>query len=118
MPAGAVLDADALDRLRALDPHGSNGIVKRVMQAYANSLTKLLAQLEVARVKPDLDGIRHVAHTLKSSSASIGALAFSKHCAQVEAMVRAQHLDGLQGHLDGLFAESRQVAAAVAVMLD
>lgn len=117
-PQGAAaLDADALARLSALDPGGRNGVVKRVFLAYAGSLDKLMAQLLAARAAQDLPSIRHVVHTLKSSSASIGALEFSMRCAEVEMMIRQQQTEGLGPCLQGLEGESTRVRSAVQAML-
>ncbi len=117
-PQGAAaLDADALARLSALDPGGRNGVVKRVFLAYAGSLDKLMAQLQAARALQDLPSIRHVVHTLKSSSASIGALEFSMRCAEVEMMIRQQQTEGLDLCLQGLEDESTRVRATVQAML-
>lgn len=87
--AGAVvhLDEDALERLRQLDPTGANQLLKRVFDAFESSAGRLLPQLREAQRRGDPLGIRHVAHTLKSSSASIGATRLSQLCADVETQV-------------------------------
>jgi hypothetical protein len=59
-----VLDQDALNRLRELDPDGKSGLLRRVLATYVQSLGRLLDQLAVARAASDLQGLRHVAHTL------------------------------------------------------
>ena len=94
-PAAAGLDPQALQRLRDLDPSGANHLFERVVQAFDASTGRLLPQLDAAVAVADLDGVRHVAHTLKSSSASIGALKLSALCADIEGMIRqgqVQHL--------------------------
>jgi HPt (histidine-containing phosphotransfer) domain-containing protein len=54
-----------------------------------------MPQLHVALAGSDHAAVRHVAHTLKSSSASIGAIKLSRLCAEIETMVRLQSLEGL-----------------------
>jgi HPt (histidine-containing phosphotransfer) domain-containing protein len=73
--------------------------------------------LQAARALQDLPSIRHVVHTLKSSSASIGALEFSMRCAEVEMMIRQQQTEGLDLCLQGLEDESTRVRATVQAML-
>lgn len=107
----AVLDAQALGRLRELDPTGRNGLVVRVLTTYVSSLSKLLDQFEAARAAADAGGLRHVAHTLKSSSASVGALQLSALCADAERSLRDGPQDGLEPQLDALAAEARRVHA-------
>jgi HPt (histidine-containing phosphotransfer) domain-containing protein len=116
-PAPAQLDAQALARLRELDPKGENQLVDRVLRAFETSVARLLPQLEAARSSGDRAGIRHVAHTLKSSSASIGALALSQHCATVEALIRENSSDDLQAPLTALVAELDAVRQTIHTML-
>jgi HPt (histidine-containing phosphotransfer) domain-containing protein len=108
--AAGVLDPKALAKLQELDPSGSSGLVARVLATYAQSLQRQLLNLQAARRDADAQGQRHVAHTLKSSSASVGALAL---CAEVEQRLReGQSLD-LSGRLDALAAEAERVLAAL-----
>jgi PAS domain S-box-containing protein len=112
-PLVAVLDPQALDRLRELDPTGANGLLQRVLKAFEASLQRLLQQLRDARQPADYATMRHVAHTLKSSSASVGALELSRLCAEIERRVRQDDTEGLDGLLDGMVAESDRVLAAL-----
>jgi HPt (histidine-containing phosphotransfer) domain-containing protein len=117
-PAPAQLDAQALEKLRELDPKGENQLIERVLRAFETSVERLLPQLEAARSSGDRAGVRHVAHTLKSSSASIGALALSQHCAAVETLIRENSADDLQAPLTALVAELDAVRQAIRSMLD
>ena len=109
----SVLDAVALDRLRELDPHGKGGLIERVLATYARSLAKVLAELQAARSNNDEQGLRHVAHTLKSSSASVGALQLSALCADIERRVREGQADGLAAQLDAMTQEAARVLASL-----
>jgi hypothetical protein len=108
-----VLDAQSLARLHALDPGGKAGLVARVLATYAQSLQRLLDQLRVARGGSDMQAVRLVAHTLKSSSASIGALALSGLCADTERRLRDGQGDDLGALLDELTEEGARVLAVV-----
>jgi HPt (histidine-containing phosphotransfer) domain-containing protein len=105
----AVLDAPSLDRLRELDPGGRMGLLTRVLLTFESSMGKLLAQLEQARGMPDLQVIKHVAHTMKSSSASVGALYLSELCADIERKVREMDTADLQGRVDAMVTECNQL---------
>lgn len=108
-----VLDRACLDRLRELDPSGQGGLLARVLATYTQSLGKLLDQLDAARAGADAARLRHVAHTLKSSSASVGALTLSGLCADVERRVRDGETAGLEGQLDALGREGKRVLSAL-----
>ncbi|MGL1465893.1 Hpt domain-containing protein, partial [Vibrio parahaemolyticus] len=79
----------------------------------------LLPELALARAAavPDLTVIRNVTHTLKSSSASLGALALSARCTHIEAMARDGRLDGLPEQLDAMLHDIQQVRVALAALL-
>jgi len=91
--------------------------VQRVLSTYRGSLARLLSQLAQARAQSDLAALRLVTHTLKSSSASVGALSLSGLCSAAEQAVRDGDLDALPALLDRLEAEAVRVDAAVSQLL-
>jgi len=113
----AVLDAAALARLSELDPTGNGTLVQRVLATYATSLERTRSELERARQPLQPEALRHLAHTLKSSSASVGALALSTLCARVEQHVRLQQAGDIDSLLDAMLAEMQRVSGAVEAML-
>ena len=112
------LDAESLQRLRELDPDGRNQLLERVLRAFDSSARRMGGQLAEARLRDDVAGIRHVAHTLKSSSSSIGALALARLCAEIEASIRNESLAGLGDRLDAMDRELNAVLQAVQSLLD
>lgn len=112
----AILDAGALDRLRELDPTGRGRVVERVMQAFEGSVRRLSPQLLAAAASGDRAGVGHVAHTLKSSSASIGAVHVSRLCAALEAEIRDGAPVDLAERGRRLVAELDAVLAALATV--
>jgi HPt (histidine-containing phosphotransfer) domain-containing protein len=117
-PAPAsVLEPASLQRLHELDPEGTNRVVERVLRAFEASLTRLLPQSSQALSRGDHEALRHVVHTLKSSSASVGALELSRGCSEIENRLRQMQLDGLAERLARLHAEGSRVLAAVRSLL-
>ncbi|CAM3989448.1 Hpt domain-containing protein [Roseateles saccharophilus] len=118
-PHPALLDPEAIRRLRELDPTGGNKLLERVVNAFSSSLERLLPDLARAResAEPDLAVVRHVSHTLKSSSASLGAMALSARCADIEARVREGRMEGLATQLDAMLQDIQQVRVALAALL-
>jgi signal transduction histidine kinase/CheY-like chemotaxis protein/HPt (histidine-containing phosphotransfer) domain-containing protein len=109
----SVLDNTALDRLRELDPSGQNKLMQRVVAAFETSVARMLPQVQQASQNNDRDGMRHVAHTLKSSSASIGALRLSKMCAELETIIRTQREDDTAPYVVSICAEVDVVLQAL-----
>ncbi len=113
-----VLDEDALQRLRDLDPTGQSRLLGRVMRAFETSVNRLWPQLRDAVQKDDMAAVRQVVHTLKSSSASIGALRLSRLCAEIETAIREETMDGARLLLDDVDRELGIVLQAVQPMRD
>lgn len=119
-PANATeppLDARTLEQLIQLDPSGANRLMARVLTAYRDSLARLRRQIEQARETGDLAATRLAAHTLKSSSASIGALQLAALCAQAELAIREGQIHVLPQVLTRLAEETARVDAAVQHLL-
>ena len=111
------LDPQALARLRELDPDGRQGVLMRVLAAFETSLSRMLVQLQAERVSGHPDVVSSVAHTLKSSSASVGALGLAAACADVEARLRGGDVSALQPDIARLISEGESALAAVSAML-
>lgn len=116
-PATAALDPQGLARLQELDPDGRLGLVPRVLATYLQSLGRLQAQASQAWQQQDMAGVRYAAHTLKSSSASVGAAGLAQLCQQLERLAAAG-TEAEAGPLVGrLAAEAERVRQAVQALL-
>jgi HPt (histidine-containing phosphotransfer) domain-containing protein len=118
-----VLDAAALDALRALDPEGGDGIMMRVLAAFERSLTSMLQQMQQQLIDGQSEAVFRMAHTLKAPAASCGAPALSRLAREVE----QRHRPGasptppsgeeLRADVTRLAAEGEAVLTAVRAML-
>ena len=116
-PPLATLDAAALARLRELDPDGRHGVLTRVLAAVETSLARMLVQLRAELDVGDPDVVAGVAHTLKSSSASVGALALAASCATVERRLRSGAPGELHADVERLVTDGEAALRAVGAML-
>lgn len=108
----AALDVASVQRLRELDPGGAHGLLERVLDTFVASLVRHVDELRAARADGDLAAMRHVAHTLKSSSASVGALELSRWCADVERALRERPAEPPDAAaLDAMAAEMQRLLA-------
>lgn len=112
-----VLDERALATLRSLDPTGSGKLLERVLAAFRSSLGRLLPQLAAAGRSADAETAKQVAHTLKSSSASVGAVRLSRLCAELEAAIRDGACGDLGGRVDAIEAEAAKILGALGQLL-
>lgn len=113
----ATLDAAALARLRELDPDGRHGVLTRVLAAFETSLARMLVQLRAELDAGDPGVVAGVAHTLKSSSASVGALALAASCAAVERRLRSGAPGDLHADVERLVSDGEAALRAVGAML-
>jgi HPt (histidine-containing phosphotransfer) domain-containing protein len=112
-----VIDPEAIARLRELDPSGQQGVLRRVLCAYETSLARHLGDIANARDGADLDRLMRAVHTLKSSSAAVGAMAFSQRCADIEQAARDARAMPDATEIQALLAQGQVVLAAVGAML-
>jgi TMAO reductase system sensor TorS len=80
------VDEKALESIRALQRKGDSDLLRRVIEAYLKEATRLLQILQEAVEKADRETLRKAAHSLKSSSANVGAQKLSSLCKELEAM--------------------------------
>lgn len=116
-PAIDVFDAQVVQRLRELDPQGKTGLLERVYRTFDSSLRELLGRLLQAHSQGDASAMRHAAHSLKSSCASVGALRLAALAAEIEAAARAGTPRPEQIDLDGFRREADRVLGSLAVLL-
>jgi signal transduction histidine kinase/CheY-like chemotaxis protein len=88
-PLPPVLDEETLRDLRGL----LGGELDRLIDVFLEDTPRLIAALENATIGPDFAMLRDAAHSLKSSSANLGAMSLSAAAKRVEAGARDQSLE-------------------------
>ena len=73
--------------------HGAPDVLQRVANLYIKESAALLERLSQAVARGDAEEVRLAAHSLKSSSANLGALRLSAMCRDLEQKGRAAELD-------------------------
>ena len=85
----AALDQTALAGLRALEANGATGLLARAIDKFAGYGVELVEQMAAAVAAGDATGLARAAHSLKSSSANLGAKELAGHCRELEALASA-----------------------------
>jgi len=111
---GAVIDARALDSIRALQHPGGPDLVQRVTSIYLVDTPKTLAQLSEAVERSDGQAVRNAAHSLKSSSASVGAMRLAELSRDMEALGKSNRIAECERSLPALQQEFVRVQKALA----
>jgi len=115
MPA---LDAGVLGQIRAMERNGASELLRRLVRVYEKSSTELLAAGASALAQADAAALEQCLHTLKSSSASLGAVRLARSCAEIGALARRADLVAAQGRWPGLRAEHDEAVAALRAIVD
>ncbi|NLA67697.1 MAG: hypothetical protein GX856_05530 [Gammaproteobacteria bacterium] len=84
-----VLDREILDDLRAM----LGGDLDHLIDVFLADTPRLIGTLEQAAVGPDYEALRDAAHSLKSSSANLGAMSLSAAAKRVELGARERLLE-------------------------
>jgi len=98
--AGGVIDQEALGRIRALERGGSPNLVSRLVGLYLDGTPPLIERMKQARADDDFEALRVAAHTLKSSSANLGAMRLHGLCKELETQARERRWDGASERIE------------------
>jgi two-component system, sensor histidine kinase and response regulator len=117
-PPPSPIDRNVLDGIRALEGEGNRGLLERVINLYISDAPRLVEGILSAAETGDTESLLRAAHTLKSSSAYVGATGLSDLCRKVGGMARAGEPiaagDPLLWKFEG---EHRSVLEALAAVL-
>ena len=103
------IDGKVLDNIRALQAPGGPDLLSRVIRLYLSGSPKLLGDLREAAVRRDTEALRKASHSLKSSSANLGALTLSSLCKELEIHAREGRVDDAAEAVAGIEAEYGRV---------
>jgi HPt (histidine-containing phosphotransfer) domain-containing protein len=109
----AVLDQSAIARIQALQRDGAPPVLLRIINIYLDAAPKLIAEIRAAVETCDALRLQRAAHSLKSSSANLGAAKLSELCKELENMGRLAKLEGSALKLDVLELEFDAVRNAL-----
>jgi CheY-like chemotaxis protein len=112
----APINLQALQNIRALSASNGDALVERVLHAWLADTPTHLQALRAAIAGCDADQLRKTAHSLKSSSANVGAMALSQRCKDMEQLGRNNTTAGaadLLADMDRSFQAARQALGAL-----
>ena len=99
------INSEALDELRSLMGESLN----EVLQTFLDFVPDQINELSTAVFNNDADGVFNLAHKMKSSSSSIGALGLAHTAEQIELIGRAGSTEGaaeLLQQLKGMYSDA------------
>ncbi len=107
------LDPGKIDTIRMLDPEGTAGLLNKIVGLFIEKSADLIGRIQGAVAAGDAEGVFRAAHSLKSSSATIGAVDLADTCRQLETMGRRGALQGADELSRKAESEFHRVCAAL-----
>ena len=80
----SILNPDVLNQLRARQQKTGRSLIRRVVSVYLEQTPQLLKEMVAAGERNDIESVMNIAHTLKSSSMTIGATPLAEACRKME----------------------------------
>ncbi len=108
-----VIDAKAIQAIKDLQMEGEPSILSSVVQTYIKSTEDNMAQLRVKLPDASVKDVQIFAHTLKSSSANVGALQLSRMSKELELKCRDRSINGFDPYMKSIETEFMKVKSAL-----
>jgi len=108
------LDQEALAQFRATVGEDTPELLRELIGIYLEDTPKRLAQLQAGLAQADVKEVERLAHSLKATGATFGALRLADLCQQLELMARTGKLAGAKQLLSQVHAEYQRVCQVLA----
>ncbi len=112
------INRHALENIRALSRDRGDALVHKVIAAYVDDTPGHLLTLRHAIAGLDPGKLRKVAHSLKSSSANVGAEALAQLCKDMETLGRTDTTEGAAVILTDMEQEFQAVRHSLSAILE
>jgi HPt (histidine-containing phosphotransfer) domain-containing protein len=109
-----IIDSEAINNLRSLGDEGDDTFLREIISIYLEDTPLRIADLKRSFQSGENALFTRSAHTIKGSSANVGASRVRGIAEQIEQRSKAEPITGLTGLIDELDAAFAEAAAALA----
>lgn len=113
----SVIDPQAIENLRALNPGDNDEFLREIAGIFLEDTPLRIAELEQSLVAADIAKFTRAAHSIKGSSANLGAMALRTTAEKLEHHARTQGLDGVTDLLAEIKAEFARAHAELSKLI-
>jgi signal transduction histidine kinase/DNA-binding response OmpR family regulator/HPt (histidine-containing phosphotransfer) domain-containing protein len=110
-PGGAHVGGPMLEELRAMQRNGQTDLLDRVIRLYLRTAPQQIRLMHEAVDRGDAAALRDLAHSLKSSTAMVGAARLSEMFRDIESLARDRSVRPAAARLEEADAEFETVRA-------
>lgn len=116
MPESKIIDQAVFSNL--LDSMGGDvDFLWELVEAYIVSTPELFTTIQQALDSGDPPALQRAAHSLKTGSASFGALSFAAQCKELEDVGKSGHLEGARQKFTAIQGGYQEVVEALRVLV-
>ncbi len=108
-----VLNLKRLEQIRGMDSSGERKLLHRILNAFVKSADQYMLQLEKVIEDEDSAAVYRIAHSLKSSSANIGAESLSVLFKQLEAYGKSGEMMSIRALWNDLHHQYQRALAEI-----
>ena len=113
-----VIDKQVLSQLRELQNADDPYLLKRVLNLYLVESPKIIARMKLGVQQDSLLETERMSHSLKSSSANVGATALASLCGDLHLATRAKDMTSARDSILGIELEFARVQSALAAEIE
>lgn len=111
MPDFAVIDPQAIENLRSLNPGDNDEFLREIVGIFLEDTPQRIAELDQSLKAGDVPKFTRAAHSIKGSSANLGAMALRFVAEKLEHESRTTGLAGVAALVDSIKAEFARAQA-------
>lgn len=100
-----VIDPQAIENLRALNPDDNDEFLREIAGIFLEDTPLRIAELEQSLAANDVSKFTRAAHSIKGSSANLGAMALRAVAEVLEHQARKDGLVGVASQIDAIKTE-------------
>ncbi len=108
-----VLEPEPIARLREMGETLGADVPRRILELYLEDAPRRLAEIRRSIAADDAEAMRNALHSLKGSSANLGATAVARLCGELELLADDAMPDGARQHQEALEVEYGKVVLAM-----
>jgi histidine phosphotransfer protein HptB len=117
MADSSVIDPQAIENLRALNPGDNDEFLREIAGIFLEDTPQRIAELDQSLAAGDAAKFTRAAHSIKGSSANLGALALRGAAEKLEHHARTQGLDGVTGLIGEIKSEFARANAELSKLI-
>jgi HPt (histidine-containing phosphotransfer) domain-containing protein len=111
MPDAVLIDPEAIENLRALNPEDGDVFVRELIGIFLEDTPQRLLELEQGITAGDVAKFSRAAHSIKGSSSNLGAEVLRREAEQLEYRVKTGGIADLADDVAGLKAVYQKTKA-------